>query len=163
MALGSLRTLKGAQFFEWVSNKCDAAQRIVSTMTTLVEGVLPEALGPPGTPGDPEKILYVAKTLAAAYASAIEWGLEFHRRAVPEELDRVRLLASGFFANVIREVEEFTKELRRAINEAVHVAQPGEKRTVAMTLTLTAPDVTDLEKEIARLRPLYRDGILDWN
>ena len=75
VVLGSLRTLKAAEFFEWVSNKWGALQRIVSTMNTLVEGVLREALGPPGTAGDPERILYVAKTLAAAYASAIQWGL----------------------------------------------------------------------------------------
>lgn len=143
VALGPGTKLKPSEFLARVQDKCGEAQRMGANLATLFNVARPAAIGPPGKPADPEAIVYVAERIAAVYRNALDWKLDFERLATPEELRRLRSLASCLCNNMVAEVEEYSSKLKALTAEAVRTARLGQKAEVKLTLTLTAPDLTE--------------------
>ena len=137
-------------------------RRICANFAALFNVAWPAAIASPGKPTDPEPIVYVAERIAAVYRNALEWKLDFERLATPEELRRLKSLASCLCDNMVAEVEEYSSKLKALTAEAVRTARLGQKAEVKLTLTLTAPDLTEYMKELERVRSLLDSGALKW-
>ena len=75
--LGSQSLLTPKQFTQWIQEKNSEAMQIAANFNALFDRALITALGPPGQPGDPEGIVYIAKRLGDMYRSFMEWKLAF--------------------------------------------------------------------------------------
>jgi len=137
----------------WLSTHMDGMVRVSESLTRLMNEALPVAFGAPGEPGDPSHLVYVAKSLGAAYAKAIEWGLEFQRIHTDDAYSRLMQITSGMTKNIISEIEEFAEQVHSQLNAALAREIPeGETVRLELTLTLTAPDMSEFNAEMERLQ-----------
>lgn len=90
VALGPGSLLRPSQLVLRIREKCEEAVRIAANLEALINEVWPAAAGPPGTPADPEAILYVVDRVGAVYRDVLDWKLDFQRLAVPEEMQRLK-------------------------------------------------------------------------
>lgn len=145
------------EIFQWVQERIADWQQATSNIERLINEALPEALGPPGQPGDAGAIIFVAKRLGELYRRAIEWSQDLRRYQLPDECravdDKLALFADG----VIAELEKFGPRILNQITDALTSAPPGKRRVVEMTLTITAPNTQPLLDEMERLRTLWAD------
>jgi hypothetical protein len=162
VALGPGTKLKPSEFLARVQGKCQEAQRVGANLATLFNVAWPDAIGPPGKPADPEAIVYVAERIAAVYRNALDWKLDFERLGTPEELCRLKSLASCLCDNMVAQVEEYSSKLKALTSEAVRAVRLGGKAEVKLTLTLTVPDLTEYMEELRRVTDLYSSGALEW-
>lgn len=144
----------------WISRKTAVARRITAAMNQIFNVALPDALGPPGVPGDPEAIVYAAQKLAESYRSAIEWAIEFQNIQVDDDFRNIVRISARLTENMIREVEEWSEKILREIEETVASLplSPGKQRVLDFTLTITVPDMTEFDQELERLKRLYGVG-----
>jgi hypothetical protein len=161
LALGPGTRTKPSDFLARVQDKYAEAQRVVANLEALFNVAWPAAIGPPGKPADPEAIVYVAERIAAVYRDALDWKLDFERLRAPEELGRLKSLASCLCDNMVAEVEEYSSKLKALTSEAVRAARLGQKVEVNLTLTLTAPDLTEYMGEVRRVTDLCNSGALE--
>jgi hypothetical protein len=162
LALGPGTRIGPSEFMAWVQEKCAEACRVAGNLETLINVAGPAAIGPPGKPGDPEEIVYVAERIAAVYRDALAWKLDFERLEVPEGLRRLKLLASCFCDDLVMQVEDCSSKLKARTAEAVRAARMGQKGEVVVTLQLTVPDFTEYTKELDRVTGLFSSGALEW-
>jgi hypothetical protein len=156
ITVGKGEWVEGLEIYKWILRKSAEAERIIGAVDPLINVALQEALGPPGVAGDAESIVYVAQKLAELYRSAIEWTLEFRRVEVDDDFRNLVRISSRLLSNSINEIEEYSENMHREIREAINtLPPPGEKRTLNFTLTITAPDMSDLYQELSRIRHLY--------
>ena len=160
--MGPGTKLKPSEFLARVQGKCQEAQRVGANLATLFNVAWPDAIGPPGKPADPEAIVYVAERIAAVYRNALDWKLDFERLGTPEELCRLKSLASCLCDNMVAQVEEYSSKLKALTSEAVRAVRLGGKAEVKLTLTLTVPDLTEYMEELRRVTDLYSSGALEW-
>jgi hypothetical protein len=156
ITVGKGERVEGLEIYRWIGRKSAEAERIIAAVDPLINVALQEALGPPGVVGDAESIVYVAQKLGELYRSAIEWTLEFRRVEVDDDFRNLVRLASKLLSNAIHEIEEYSEKMQREIGEAINnLPPPGEKRTLDFTLTVTAPDMSELYQELSGIRRLY--------
>lgn len=155
---GTGERVEGLEIYKWILKKIDEARRIIDAVEPLTNVALPEAFGPPGTAGDPEHIVYVAQKLVEVYRNAIEWTLDFRRVDADEDFHNLVRLSSKMLSNTIGEIEEFSKSMSEQLNEALKKIGSGEQQVVDLMLTLTIPDMSELNKELKRLQRLYGFG-----
>jgi DNA-directed RNA polymerase subunit RPC12/RpoP len=139
----------------WISSQFDEVMKILSAICALMDKAFSDAMGPPGTPADPDKLIYAATRIASQYRALLEWTLDCRRVNVEPEFRKVCNLLSNFVLNDIRKIEDFSNKLQRDLAEAVaakHV--PGEPRTIVAKLKLTGSDMTEFYQEFDRLRNL---------
>ena len=162
VASGGGPILKPSQLGKRIIEKNLEQQRMKANAERLIKQALPAAFGPPGTSGDPEAIFYVAKRLGEFYRNLLEWKLDYQRFEVPEEMERLRLLAATICDNIVAELEEFSHELKTSLTNAMEAVGKGQSVKVHLTLTLTVPDLAELNQEIARINGLVKSGALRW-
>ena len=158
LCLGPARFLKAREFMEWVRGKLAEAQAMTAAAMTVVKEVLPAAFGPQGAPGDAEAIMYAAKRIADIYRAGLEWKLDFPRVVVPNEFQRLRLLAACLCDNFPSEIEEFCRTFREAVPRAIAAQRSGDAAKVHVVLKLSYPDLTECNAEAARLAVLIASG-----
>lgn len=84
------------EVFEYLSAKPNEAQLIMRSLNGVVSNpqIAQEALGPPGHPGSPDKIVYWAQTLTDAYRQLLDWTAEVRSAVAPHERHELLLAAS---------------------------------------------------------------------
>ncbi len=141
-----------AAAISWVSAKFAQIIKITEHLSLAINSGIEKAVGRPGEPGDIHRIVHLASRIADGYGQALEWTLEFRRLTVKPELENLMTLGSKFSANMLTEIEAFSKELYGSVKHAIEKNAPG--KVVEFTLTLTAPDSTEFKKEIQRITRL---------
>ena len=140
---------------EWIRRRLSDALRLLAAANTLVNTSLPIALGPPGTPADPEMITSIAASLGQIYGDALKWQNRVTTANLDERFHRVTSLVGGMLNDVIEEIEKFGPRSQHAIEAALADTLTGKTRHLTMTLTFKIP--TDISEEIdAELRRLKR-------
>jgi hypothetical protein len=128
----------------------------INSANALFKAALPKALGEPGEPGDIEEIVYVSKRLAEVYRRILEWTMEFRHTQVDDEFRRLLEIVSRISGNAIEEIEEFAANINRQLDDAVRAHEETKQpQTLEITLTLTCPDLPELDGELRRLSELY--------
>jgi len=136
----------------WCAEKMDQIEQLLKATDRIFEVALPDALGPPGVPGDPEKLVYVAERLGEIYLTLIRWSADFLNLLVEEEQRSLVELMGRFVDNMIKEIETFSDDLEPAIARVLATRTPGR-----IDLVLTTPDVGPLNEEVRKI--LGRSGL----
>ncbi|MBO0654773.1 hypothetical protein J1792_18935 [Streptomyces triculaminicus] len=115
-----------------------------------------KALGPPGTPGDPELIGHLAGRLLGVYESLIDWAVDLRSERPPAHMLRLFELASLYPRASIKGFESFVETLVEETDRAsaALARQDGGVATITVTYVMTIdPDVTkQFEKEKRNVR-----------
>jgi hypothetical protein len=157
ISLGKGESFTGVQCAPWLIAKDYELIRILNALERLANEACPEAVGPDGVAGDPEKIVYVAQRIGHAYREALEWKLDFDRLIVDEPFLKCAGISAAF-ANIVTEgVEKFDNELRSALKGLVeNPPAPGEHRVINLQMVFGAlPRMQELLDELNRLREIY--------
>jgi hypothetical protein len=152
-----LRLSRLQEVSDWAQVKLRELASFGTTAERLVNTALPEAVGAPGEPGSVDAIVYVAKRLGQVYRLVLEWTGEFKHAQVEEDFVHLLEMISTASQNIITEIEEFSVDLHRGVEDAVRrYEETKQPQSFEITLTLTCPDI-GLDSEIARLSAL--DGL----
>jgi hypothetical protein len=144
------------EIVEWVKIKFGEIQSYINSANALFNVALPKAFVAPGEPGDTEEIVYVSKRLAGVYRRILEWTMEFRHTQFDDEFSRLLEIVSRISRNAIEEIEEFAANVNRQIDDAMRVHEETKQpQSLRITLTLTCPDMPELDDELRRLSELY--------
>ena len=138
---------------DWLQTHINGILRVIDILMKLINEALPVALGPPGKPGDATHLFYIARRMGEAYEKAIDWALEFQRIHTDDAYARLMELTSKLTKNIVSEIEEYAVHIHSQINNALAKdLSEDEKVKLELTLTITVPDMTELNEEMDRLR-----------
>jgi hypothetical protein len=136
--------------------------RAIATMsaeTPSVERLLsPEsqewAFGPPGSPGDPERIVHLARRVAGIYEFLLDWSANIRATATPEEYSRLYDLVARFAAQPIVESRAFIDDVILKLADVPERLARGDRLYLTSTYRIsTDPGLEkEINREIKRLR-----------
>ena len=132
----------------WALGRLSELNRMASAMSKLTNQTLPEAFGPPGTPGDPEAIVFVARRLAEVYRRALEWAQGVRRASVDERLSAVLTELAGFTDDIIGQIERIGPQLLAGISEALAQPAGAEPKVVDVSFKVTIPNMERFEQAV---------------
>lgn len=137
----------------WAKIKFDEARALIDNSMKLLD-VLEEAVGAPGEPGNPEHIVYVANKLVEVYTNLLRWISDCKSMVAEDNYKRFVELISIIPSNAIREIEEFSQELKSRLEGAFEQLETGTEEPIELEimLNITAPDLSELQEEIERLK-----------
>jgi hypothetical protein len=156
--LGPVRFLPIQEAFAWLDVQNQRVLRIIKSGETLVNVALPEALGPPGKPGDPELLVYVARRMGAVCKELLQWKQDFSEVEVHQELGQLFLLISNFTKDALDNWQRFPDEIDSAIVDARAARDRGEKFSRDLKFTLRTVWTPELQAEFARVNDLISNG-----
>ena len=139
-----------ASFVDSVSAKFEEMIKLTDLLSTIVNTVIKDAFGEPGTPSDLDMMLYTAKRLAALYERLISWSLYFKSLQVDTAFDTLIALLSDLPVSVLKQVDEF---VNRYIAEVLKIpdVEDGVDRRIEIKITLDSDSVNEINDEIQRL------------
>ena len=143
------------EIVEWVQTKLAWIANIVRQMTAAINSGAIKAIGKFGEPSDIPRIIHLTKRIGDGYSQLLEWKLRFLRVDIDNKFKRLIELLSEFASNSIKEVEIFSNNLYGQIETLIANRENYRGTTVELTLTLTAPNSEELDKEIERIKQLY--------
>lgn len=141
---------------DWVISETQVLLRLASSLTTLFNVTLQEAVGLPGEPGNPEYIIYVAEKFVEAYKSTLEWTIHVRKVSVPQDCRKLILIIADFCKNIIDEIEQFSEHMSIQLSNAVKQYELNRQPlTLELNLKITAPDMSEYYKEVEQLTKNY--------
>lgn len=155
IVLDQIRRLNGIdEILRWLSESFPRLQKIATALDTLINRTLPDACGPPGHPGDPEKLVYTAQRVAETYCAAIQWKMECACIEVTDEFKSLVDSAAHITSNMIEEIEAYASDLRTTLADAVKQHEPGRQQVLNITWRITG-DFSRLNSELEKHRKRY--------
>jgi len=129
------------------------ALAVMSAETPAVERLLSSesqewAFGAPGTPGDPERIVHLARRVAGIYEFLLDWSANIRATATPEEHSRLYDLVARLASRPIEESRAFIDEMIVKLADVPERLARGE--TIYLTSTYRLSTDPGLQKEINR-------------
>lgn len=150
IALGLGESVPPESTIPWLKSQMLDLQRIVLVVERLTNEILPEALGPPGEPGDPRLIAFAGRAMGQAYADLIEWCQRVRRTVLDERYARVAQEMSRFSGNVVERLEVMGPGLLQMIEDGLAVPHGDPRRDIRIELVLDL-DVGRFEEELQAL------------
>jgi hypothetical protein len=148
-ALGFGEHVPLSETLAWLKIQLGELRRIYHALTNLVEERVPEALAPPGTPGDAADIAFVVNRIVDTYRHAIEWALRIRRAHVDECFEPVIQEMSLLVNSLIEKVQTFGPQVLQQLDAALSAPDEGTIRTLEVDLTMDidfSPFESALEK-----------------
>lgn len=146
-----------AGFSKWLSTAVDSLKHAVHIVNTLFNATSVEkAFGPPGVPGDPQMIVYLADRLIAQYRDSINWAKSVHGIIADELFTPLRQLLPRFATAVVHDIEAFSQRFSFAMEDLKNnPPRDGEHRELTLCLELAIPkELTEAyETELERITP----------
>lgn len=142
----------------WLLSRFAAARRMAGELEALLHEAVPDALGPPGTDGDPVKLLHTALALGRLYEKALQWGLDFNRVSPPRSHERLFSLMPASANTFVDAIEETRDKLSLFIEDFERSPPAeGEHRIVELQVTLAASIPPEVFEEIERIGNSFPD------
>jgi len=139
------------EFISWLQTRLGEIQALKQALEKIVNVALPKAIGAPGEPGNVDEIVYSAQRLGQVYRRLLEWSLDFKQVQVSDEFAPALSIIGRFPQNMISELEQFSCRIQEIRNAILQYEKTKEPQTIDICLTLTCPDMSDLEIELQRL------------
>jgi hypothetical protein len=138
----------------WLRARFADGLRMPQALAALISGTLPAALGPPGVPGDAEKIVFVAATFGDIYLDALQWCARVRAANIEPRFGQLSMIASGMVDDLIQQIADFGPYVMKTWEEALAAPETGTPRVVNMTLTISVSPtvIEEFSAEAARLR-----------
>ncbi len=144
-----------SEVFDWISKHMGESRRIVDSFSSLINEVLPDALGPPGVAGDPVKLVYVSRRLADTYKSSVEWATQAKRISVPDEFNRIVSIVGGFLSKLTKSMEDLSANFLEQLNKGIAKGEAeGGHIVIEITVTFEIDGLDEFNDEMRRLRAL---------
>lgn len=141
---------------DYISLKTDQLLRMIEVLTTLINKVLPDALGAPGVSGDADYIIYTANKFTEVYHSIIDWSLDFRTIVTEDDFQGLINSSSKICKSVLDDIERFSAEFIEKLKDVPDkMPENAEPISLSITLTLNAPDTDEFYSEVHRLQQKY--------
>jgi len=140
------RCISTEEFFSWVPSKVDGLVALAQGLATQL-GVVQASWGPPGQPGDAQKIWRSVNDFISLCDHLVEWEKDLAATTPPEETQRLKNSMKGWTEVILREMEKVPVELFRPFQNG---AQPTSN--VKIELTLASPSFDEFYAELEALR-----------
>lgn len=134
------------------------ARKIVANLDRLLnDTALTSAFGPPGEPGDADRIRHVAAAVVDVYGAMLHWASETRGALAPEEAEPVYLALSDFVRTPLRQIRDFVEEMDNGVRPAIEALRAGDKPeepvrlTFTLTLTIDEEATSRFEAELTAL------------
>lgn len=144
-----LLNLDAGECLAWLSGQMAPLASIPKKITSMLNEILPIALGPKGSSGDPDEIKFVVSQLGDAYRAALQWPFEWRSVRTDSRWAAVLREGSLLTSNMLAEFEEFAARLAIEVPDGIARAQQGEPVRIEFTLTLTMPSTDAFDRELA--------------
>ncbi|WP_437925280.1 toll/interleukin-1 receptor domain-containing protein [Sorangium sp. So ce291] len=149
---GPVIRLGDLEVLGWISGQLAEIRHVAGSIVAVTNSGLEEAMGPPGVPGDPEKIAYVARRIVDGCREAIDWTFRMRRLSVDEEFDKLVSIMQRWGVKIVQDVEAWSVSLNCKLKEFVaSPPAPGERVVFAFQGAIDAPDREGFDDELARL------------
>jgi hypothetical protein len=145
------------QMMQWVQQKLKDIMGLVHSADRLMNKAIQEAFKEPGVSGDPEHIVYVARSIAQVRRELLAWTIDFNCTEVKPECERLISLISTFSQNVLEQLESIPKLLDEEVDKAVNARERGEEYIARLQLTFTLPNSDEIAAEFKRLEQMSPD------
>lgn len=138
------------QLMDWMSAHMVELSQIAEAHEKLINEALPIALGPPGTPGDPSRLVYIARRMGKLYERTIDWALEFQCIYTDKNYSKLMQICSRMTKNIISRIEEFAEQTHYQLNTELSKGT-SERKPIHLKLGLELPDLTEFHEEMESL------------
>lgn len=136
MKLG-LRRLEKDELLDFFKQSLDDLQKIVGQLNRLLaDDAQVWALGAPGEPGDPVRIMHYGRGLMHVYEAALEWSASVRAINVPAEALSFIDLVSHFVDMPIQSLRQFVDDFVDATRDIPRRITQGESVNLAYTVTI---------------------------
>lgn len=138
---------------DYLMMKGNQLLKVVDMLNTIIDDVIPKALGVPGVEGDGELIIYCAKRIIDIYKSVIDW--IFDCRSIVTHNHDMGLIDSFciFSESILNDIERFVYEYNDKIqNIPMNMPECEEPIEISITLKLNTPDLTEFNNKLNRLK-----------
>jgi hypothetical protein len=138
----------------WTGQQVDQLMATAEGLKRLVDTAMNQAMA---KPAEPERIVYAARRVGAAYRAVLEAGLRCRQALVDPEFQRLAELVASMGRTLLSDIEQFNSKLRRDIEDAVN-QPPGEGKTITVDghFVMTVPELKPVQEEIARVTEILR-------
>jgi len=150
LGLGNYVSL--ANFYPWMLARIFELQRMTEALGKLVNEESQKAFGPPGTPGDPEAIIFAARRIGDVYRHALEWAQEVRRAAVENRLVAIVEQLAGFVGHIVEQIEKVGPSLLTKITEAPAQPAGAEATTVKLSFEIAIPNFEHFQQALEKLK-----------
>lgn len=93
---------------EFLSRESAELGRFMDTLDRVFDPeILEQAFGPPGEPGDPARIVHVARSVIQIYESMMDWAAELRRASVASDYQEILELTARMADGPVRQTRDF--------------------------------------------------------
>ena len=146
---GSL-ALDQISFVDTLSEKLNDILKLIDCLDTLINTVIQDALGEPGTPSDLELMIYVSKQIASVYDRMVHWALYFKSLHLDEKYSHLIDLLYELPASALNSIDTFVNDVYTEISNLPDVYD-GEEKDLKLTCKLEAPNTDEINAEMQRV------------
>lgn len=137
---------------DFLSRQTGSVTRYLNILDRLFNpDVLGQAFGPPGTPGDSERIVHIARGITQTYESMMDWAAELRRTSVGSEYEELLELTARMVDGPVRQIRDFIQlaadQIARIPVLAEEAKAKGATKESPMTLDLTLHVELDQENQ----------------
>ncbi len=140
---------------EWLLTRCHELQGLAAALNHLLNVETAAAFGEPGQPGDAEHILWITRKIGQILRLVLEWSQRVRRARVHHPFDRSALEMSAFVNNFVEQITAFPSTNLAKLDEAVKVASPENRKTLAFTLTMELSNVEPFMEALQEAQRFY--------
>ena len=93
---------------EFLSRESAELGRFMQTLDRVFDpGILEQAFGPPGKPGDSQRIFHVARGVIQIYESMMDWAAALRSTSIASDYQEILELTAGMADGPIRQIRDF--------------------------------------------------------
>lgn len=118
----------------------EEAVALMAKLQRLTFELLPEALGPDGTPGDAFAIAQITKRIGDIYKQAIEWSLQWNHYISDEDCNELISLLRAYTSGIINGIRKFNIDLNSTISTIMDSPEGSGQREFVVNLSIEMPD-----------------------
>jgi hypothetical protein len=152
-ATSQIRTLSRAEFEKWTVSKISALEALFEKFEKYINEAIPEALAPPGVPGDPYLIFHCTRRLGELYRTAIEWSLNFSEITAEQPAEQLLDLLREWSQGLLEAIEELPDRVWYEV-EKIKSLPPEARagREMVIKIALKYPKAAAVSAEIDNLK-----------
>jgi hypothetical protein len=140
--------LQGVEIVAWSQVRMREIMRIGNGLTLIFGQPVIDAMGPPGEPGNPELIIFVARKMGAAYEASLDWARRV-RTAHADEIWSRTLEELGKLVNdLITEIDRWSTASLDSVNAAAETFVPGVKVKLDLSLKISIGETDSMVEEM---------------
>lgn len=148
--------LNNQQFLDSLTEKITEIVKLTGLLGVLINCVIHDALGEPGTSSDLEMIVYVCKKFASIYERLIEWSLYLKTLQVNSNFDHLLELLYNLPKATLDAIDSYVETTYKEII-SIPDTYDNTPRKISLTLVLDASNTDEINIEVERLKSILLD------